>query len=246
LLSLWRDHLANTPGADAEDTAAIVTWPSRDTGGIATLLRRGFSPLEVIAARTTPRRPARTATASQGRADARMEPANNGNDVPRIRRAGPADIDAVVRLGLEVIRFDAQFGAVHERPDTVDALRLEAAGLLAGPAAWTWLAERDGEAIGMLSAQRPESANWIAPMVRLTPAAYLMLMFVQPGERGSGVGSALVDRFHRETGTAGVAVTLLHYEQLNPLSAPFWNSNGYRPLWTSWQATPARAAGAAR
>jgi hypothetical protein len=40
-----------------------------------------------------------------------------------------------------------------------------------------------------------------------------------------------------------VAVTLLHYEQLNPLSVPFWSRQGYRPLWTAWQATPASAFG---
>jgi hypothetical protein len=37
-----------------------------------------------------------------------------------------------------------------------------------------------------------------------------------------------------------VAVTLLHYEQTNPLSVPFWSQQGYRPLWTSWAARPAR------
>jgi GNAT superfamily N-acetyltransferase len=66
-------------------------------------------------------------------------------------------------------------------------------------------------------------------------------MFVRPGERGTGVGSALVDEFHREAEAVGVAVTLLHYEQLNPLSMPFWSRHGYRPLWTTWQAWPASA-----
>ena len=78
-------------------------------------------------------------------------------------------------------------------------------------------------------------------MVRLAPAAYLMLMFVEPAERGTGVGAALVDRFHREADAAGMAVILLHHAQLNPLSAPFWSRQGYRPLWTSYQALPARA-----
>jgi GNAT superfamily N-acetyltransferase len=78
-------------------------------------------------------------------------------------------------------------------------------------------------------------------MVGLAPAAYLMLMFVHPGERGSGTGGRLAAEFHREADAAGVAVTLLHYEQLNPLSAPFWSRHGYRPLWTTWQATPANA-----
>jgi len=38
-----------------------------------------------------------------------------------------------------------------------------------------------------------------------------------------------------------VRVTLLHYEQVNPLSAPFWSQQGYRPLWITWEARPARA-----
>jgi hypothetical protein len=39
--------------------------------------------------------------------------------------------------------------------------------------------------------------------------------------------------------TGGVDTTLLHYAQLNPLSAPFWNRMEYRPLWTGWEARPA-------
>jgi len=260
LLAQWRDHLAGVPAADGSDTAAIVTWASRDIGGVGTLLRHGLAPLNVIAARPTAR-PAGPANghaggSANGHADG---PANGHADGPaasangpgetagsasgglRIRRAGPADIDAVVRLGLEVIRFDAHFGGVIERPGTADALRREAAGLLAGPEPWTWLAERDGAAIGMLAAERPEAAGWIAPMARPEAVAYLMLMFVQPGERRGGIGAALAARMHREVEAAGVPVTLLHYEQANPLSAPFWGQQGYRPLWTSWQARPARA-----
>jgi GNAT superfamily N-acetyltransferase len=237
LLSRWRDHLAREPGADGEDTAAIVTWPSRDVDGVGALLRHGFAPLAVIAARTTnrpPGGPARRSGGGAGRGAGAARPDS------RIRRAGPADIDAVVRLGLEVIRFDAHFGGVTERPGTAAALRREAAGLLARPEPWTWLAERDGEAIGMLCAERPESAGWIAPMVRLSPVAYLLLMGVRPAERGSGVGAAMAAALNREIEAAGVAVTLLHYAQVNPLSAPFWSQQGYRPLWTAWEARPAR------
>jgi|GEM_PF-461775 GNAT superfamily N-acetyltransferase len=268
LLSLWRDHLDGVPGADGEDAAAIVTWPSRDIDGAATLLRHGLAPLAVIAARATGRHPAGPADAAPGGAEAAAgagqaagradrAAAGAGQDSPdagtgtgtgtgtaqpdlRIRRAGPADIDAVVRLGLEVIRFDAHFGSVTERPGTADALRREAAGLLAVPGTWIWLAERDDAAIGMLCAERPESAAWIAPMVRGAPVAYLLLMGVTPGHRGSGVGAAMVARLHREIEAAGVAVTLLHYAQINPLSAPFWSQQGYRPLWTAYEARPAR------
>jgi GNAT superfamily N-acetyltransferase len=246
ILAQWRDHLADTPGTDDDDSAAIVDWPSRDIDGVAALVRRGFSPMAVIAARATGRHPGGPADGPAARAygasahGAERAPAAAREGLT-IRRAGAADIDAVIRLGLEVIKFDAHFGNGGERPGTRDALRREAgASLLAGPEPWTWLAERDGEPVGLVAAQRPEAAGWIASMVRPAGAAYLMLGFTAPSERGSGVGADLVARLHRDVAAAGVPVTLLHYELLNPLSAPFWSQQGYRPLWTTWEARPAR------
>jgi GNAT superfamily N-acetyltransferase len=229
LLSLWREHLARLPCTASADTAAVVTWPSRDIEGVLTLLDHGLTPLNVIAART-----------ARGH---RAEQAALPDPQPglQLRRAGAADIDTVARLGLEVVRFDAHFGGVTERPGTADALRREAAEALGRQDPWTWLAERDGKPIGLLSAQRPESAAWIASMVRAAPVAYLELMAVLPGQRGGGIGAALTRELHREAEAAGVAAVLLHYSLLNPLSVPFWSQQGYRPLWTSWQAWPARA-----
>ncbi len=102
-----------------------------------------------------------------------------------------------------------------------------------------WLAERDGAPVGLLYAERPELAGWIAPMVAAAPAAYLELMEMLPGHRGRGVAAALTGELHRAADESGVAATLLHYEQVNPLSGPFWHQQGYRPLWTSWEARPA-------
>ena len=84
-----------------------------------------------------------------------------------------------------------------------------------------------------------EESGAIAPMVRAEPVAYVELMDVLPGERGGGVAGALVAQLHQAADDAGVAVTLLHYEQVNPLSGPFWSQQGYRPLWTTWEARPA-------
>jgi GNAT superfamily N-acetyltransferase len=235
LLAAWRDHLAGASGADGDDTAAVVTWASRDVGGVQALLRHGLVPISVVAARRTSSHAGRSADDA-----ARGGPAAAGRPDLRIRRAGLADIDTVVRLGLEVVRFDALCGGVIERPETAGALRREATGWLAEPESWIWLAERDGAAIGMLAAERPESAGWIAPMARPSPVAYLSLMFVSPAERGSGVGAALAGQLRGTVEAAGVPVTLLHYEQANPLSVPFWSQQGYRPLWTSWEARPAR------
>jgi GNAT superfamily N-acetyltransferase len=224
LLARWRDHLADVPDAAEADTAAVITWPTRDIDGARPLLRHGLAPRAVIAARTAGRRAGAAVPVSP--------------DV-RIRRAGPADLDAVVRLGMETIRYDAHFGTVVERPETPDALRHEAAHVLAARDPWVWLAERDGAPIGLLYAERPDFAGWIAPLVRAGPVAYLELMDMLPGERGRGVAAALVGLLHRAADESGVAVTLLHYEQVNPLSGPFWHQQGYRPLWTSWEARPA-------
>ena len=109
LLTAWRGHLDGLPGAAEEDTAAVLNWPSRDADGVATLLRQGLDPLEVIAARTAPRRPP---------AGPQAVIPNGGvlhlSDRTLIRRAGMADVDVVARLGVEVIRFDSRFGAVNE------------------------------------------------------------------------------------------------------------------------------------
>jgi GNAT superfamily N-acetyltransferase len=225
LLARWRDHLAAVPEAAGEDTAVVVTWPARDIDGPLALLRHGLAPRAVIAARPAGRRAAPGPPVEPG---------------VRIRPAGPANLDDVVRLGLETVRYDAHFGTVIERPETPAALRHEVAQVLAAPDPWVWLAGRDGDPFGLLYAERPELAGWIAPMVRAAPVAYLELMELLPGERGRGVAAALVSTLHRAADEGGAEVTLLHYEQVNPLSGPFWHQQGYRPLWTSWEARPAR------
>jgi hypothetical protein len=56
---------------------------------------------------------------------------------------------------------------------------------------------------------------------------------------GTLSGEALVRHLHAVLDARGVDTTLLHYAQLNPLSAPFWSRMGYRPLWTGWEVRPA-------
>ena len=143
LLGQWHDHLVGQPEAGAADSAAMVTWPARDVGGVNALLRRGMQALTVIA----------------------------------VRPAEPAE--------------------------------------------------------------PPRHSGWIAGMTRPGVTVYLQTMFVRPGVRGSGVGAALVRHVHGVLDARGVQTTLLHYALMNPLSAPFWNRMGYRPLWTGWEVRPA-------
>ena len=109
---LWRVHLAGVPGADDPDSAAIVTWPSRDIDGIA------YPAAPRVRAARRRRRAAQPAAGTAmppaiDRAEQRETPPLGVG----VRRAGQADLDTVVRLGLEVIRYDAHFGGVVERAE---------------------------------------------------------------------------------------------------------------------------------
>lgn len=232
LLRLWRVHLDTVPGVDDPDSAAVVMWPSRDIDGVRALLSHGLAPRSVVAARQASRGPDAPGSPAGG-ADRAPAPAHFG-----LSRAGLEDADAVVGLGLEVIRYDAHFGGVIERPSTAPALRAEMVTMLRVPAPWIWLARRDGNPVGVLIAE-PPPVHWIAPLCGVAPVAYNMLTFVSPADRGSGAARALVRTFHDAADEANLPVTLLHYEHPNPLSAPFWARHGYRPLWTSWEARPA-------
>jgi len=154
---------------------------------------------------------------------------------------GPDDLDAVTELEMGVIRFDAQFGAAILRPATEALIRDASRKALARRQDWVWVAERSGRLVGLVHVLPPDESAWIAGMTRPGTTAYLQSMFLGPDERGGGLGAALVRRAHDELDARGIAITLLHYAQLNPLSGPFWSRMGYRPLWTGFQSRPAVA-----
>lgn len=226
VLAQWRCSVTSQPDARSDDTAATVNWPARDVDGILPLLSHGMQPMAVIAARGGgPIRP--------------NSPAPSDGLV--IREAGPDDLAAVTEMEMGVIRYDAQFGTAIIRPATDVLVRADATTALAKSPSWTWLAERRGRPVGLLVIQPPAEAAWIAVMTSGAPAAYLQTLFVPQEERGTGVGARLVSRAHEALDAAGISVTILHYSQVNPLSGPFWNRMGYRPLWTTWEARPAAA-----
>jgi acetyltransferase (GNAT) family protein len=231
LITQWHDHLAELPQAAGPDAAAVVTWPSRDIAGVLTLVAHGLVPFDVIAVRDIA--PAATAgAAGSGPAAAAGL---------QLRQAGPADLDVVAEFNYAETQFDAYFGGVVDRPFALDALRTYLSTQLSEPDPWTWLAQRDGAVVGMLTAERPAATTWIAPLTSRSPISYLMSAFVRQTERGSGAGRLLTQQFHRASAAAGICTSLLHYEMFNPLSGHFWNQQGYRPLWSVFTATPARS-----
>jgi hypothetical protein len=156
LLARWRETLPERVG---EDSAATVMWPSRDTAAVPALIRHGLSPLVVIAARPA----------------GRAEPATVPPGVT-LRRAELADLADIVALRLATIRYDAQFGAVSERPATADRLREHAERFFTRDDPWSWVATRDGAVLGMVAVDQPPHADGLANHQHLDQAGVALTL----------------------------------------------------------------------
>jgi GNAT superfamily N-acetyltransferase len=220
LVSRWRDRIAAEPALTEPDSAAYLWVPSREPAVFPALARHGLAPYAVIAIRPAGR------------------PSPPAREVP-VRQAGPADLDVLADLALAQLRAETAYGGAFERPTAAEQIRADLGEVLATGQRWAWLAERDGAAVGVLTATPPPGSLWLAPFTDLRPVAYLSLAYVAPDTRGRGVGAALAATAHAAFDAADVTATLLHYALANPWSGPFWHRQGYRPLWTGWQASPA-------
>ncbi|HEX6755321.1 MAG TPA: GNAT family N-acetyltransferase [Mycobacteriales bacterium] len=226
LLTRWAEWMRKAGSEQAgPDSQTSVTWPSRDVDAARVFYAHGMMPSTTIAIRP------------RGRAVSAARPPSGVT----IRPATAADTDAVLALAAEEFRYDQGLSTAGERPGHEGLRRQEMAGRLGASAAWAWLAERDGVPVGVLAADRPEDALWVGPMTSSGPAAYVSLLSVEPGSRGGGIGAALAAAARRTFDDAACSASLLHYSTFNPLSAPFWARNGYRPLWTVWATEPASA-----
>jgi GNAT superfamily N-acetyltransferase len=220
LITQWRRSVPNLIPA-SQDSCATLSWPSRDAVVAPTLLAHGFNPCTILAARPTGR------------------PSGIRRDIATIRRANPDDAKRIAKLWLDLVYYDAHFGAVFLRDSTSECLYEETLAALSRSDPWIWVAELDGSAVGFLRLSAPQDVDWLQGYVTPRSAAYLNAAYVAPKMRGLSIGASLVARAHRLLDEQDVDVTLLHYSPANPLSTPFWNRMGYRPLWTTWRAQPA-------
>jgi GNAT superfamily N-acetyltransferase len=217
LLSSWATTVRARAG-DAE-SAAVLTWPSRDVALIPTFLAHGLAPRSVLAIRL----------AGQG-----LSP---GSTTPVVvRRATEADVDTVVAMELDLVRWNQVLGQMTERPNTAELIRAKHTG---DTRPWSWLAEVDGMPVALLTVLDPAHAPWASGLSSAGAAVYLSDLMVLPGWRGGGVGAALVQHVHSELDGADLNATLLRYLGMNPLAAPFWHRCGYRPLTADWEVRPA-------
>lgn len=220
LLSAWRDELADDDPTEIE-TAASITWPSRDTAAVPALYEHGFVPMAALAVRT------------------RTTPESPKPSQPvRLRSAGPADLDSAVALQMEELRFDEQFGVSTIRAETENAVRTRLRESLAAENGTRILAERGARQLGLVVLDLPPDTSWLGSMVKARRIGYIECLSVHADVRGQGIGRTLADAAHRRLHEAAVDSALLHYALANARSSTFWQAMGYRPLWYHWTARP--------
>lgn len=226
LLRAWR-QLMDKVGPPGEDSACVITWPSRDVEATRVLLTHGFQPLAVLAVR---------------RSNEPTAPPTRPPTGLTIRRATERDLDVAVSLALAELRYSAMVGNTIVRPDAEDIKRTTI-GYRIGQQDPIWLAERDGVPVGLAECWLTDSVADPRRRFPVPPGrwGYVNLVSVLPGARGGGVGQALMAWAHGELHRAGATGTYLYYNPPNPLSSVFWPRQGYRPLWTTWELRPAGA-----
>lgn len=227
LLREWRTRLSALD-LPADDSACVVSWPSRDAEVGRVLLDHGFVPLSVLAVRS-PLPPSVVPA----------PPSSVSGDLT-IRRAGPEDLEDCLHLAMTEQSYSALVGGAMLREQAAELKRnlLQARLALREP---IWLAELAGVAVGMFECGYSEVApgTWTSTRLRLGTWGYINCASVLPGARDRGVGRALADHAHAVFASTPTVGCYLYYNPPNPLSSVFWPRQGYRPLWTIWEARPA-------
>ncbi|MGW4488452.1 GNAT family N-acetyltransferase [Amycolatopsis sp. NPDC004368] len=234
---------AGPAGGDTRDAAdlRVATGAAGNANGTAA----AGNPHGIAAARNPDRTAGTTAGAgnpsSTAGADDDVAAADNAAAAGiTVRLAEPADFDTV--LALCAATFDYTGLVAHRRRDqTAELLAPALRRALDEPA--TWLAEADGKPVALAQCAWVDSSPGTEAAELLPPGlwAYVNNVVTSPGHRGAGIGRVLMDHVHRELLLPGTVGAYLYYNPMNPLSSVCWHRQGYRPLWTSWEAHPASA-----
>ncbi len=223
VLRALRAHLDRSP--PPADSVCTLTWPSRDADCVRPLLLHGLVPVLALGVRTTVDAVSRTTP-----------------NAVEVRPAEPDDAESVERLARQETEHSSLFSVSappngHTEDAVTDALHTP--GLI-------WVAERRDTAgnpvVGLIQLREVESDS--PEFEGLLPAGrwgQIVRISVRPDLRGRGVGRALSTTAHAAFARAGLRRGVVWYSPLNPRASVFWHRQGYRPLWTVWQCSPASA-----
>jgi GNAT superfamily N-acetyltransferase len=137
-------------------------------------------------------------------------------DTPLVRHAGPADLDALVRLLGQLFSIEADF-----RPDA-ERQRRGLTLLLAEPRrAAVLVAERGGAVVGMVTAQL------VVSTAEGGPSALVEDMVVDGAERGAGLGRSLLEAVEEWSRRRGATRLQLLADRENTPALRFYERLGW-------------------
>ncbi len=141
-----------------------------------------------------------------------------------LRVGGPDDLDAAVELSAALDRAQA-LGPSFSRVEGGDD-RADLAEALADPEVTHFLVERDGAPVAQcLTFALPHRRGAFPATVHLSAVS------VAEGERGRGLGAALVDHALAAARAAGFAYAETNWRVTNRAAARFWVARGFTPTY---------------
>lgn len=147
----------------------------------------------------------------------------------RVRSAGPPDLDTVVALRIALLREHADNPVYRRlRPDAPSRARPLFAAQLESRHETTFLAEREGAAVGILRCVEAQGS----PLLYPSSYAYVSSVYVVPDARRQGVLRALMGAAIRWCGERGLTEVRLHNAPENPLSSAAWDALGFEVVET--------------
>lgn len=145
-----------------------------------------------------------------------------------VRRAGPADLETTMALGAVLPEHQEQSPVFGIGSITTDEDRAEVADELADSAVATFIAEREGQPLGLLIMAPAEKSSMHSGLSRPARAALLSFAATLPEARGSGAGLALTSAGLDWARENGYPVVLTDWRETNLLSSRFWPARGFR------------------
>jgi ribosomal protein S18 acetylase RimI-like enzyme len=144
-----------------------------------------------------------------------------------IRRAGPADVDAVqpvARLIADANVASPVFAYVGE--DFYDEIRPSTAELIEDESIDYWIAESADEIVGF-TATRPVPHNEDS-MLKPAGSVELIVAATSPNLRGTGIGGALCRHALAAAAERGFEVCVTDWRAANVTASVFWPHRGFR------------------
>jgi ribosomal protein S18 acetylase RimI-like enzyme len=147
-----------------------------------------------------------------------------------IRPRSPADLDAIVTLALETLRWHAEQWTDLRPPPTAESLRSSYAQVSEDDGGYFHLAECDGAVVGFLSARvtpQPEGG-----MERHDgPVVWISDVVVTVRARRAGVASQLMTHLETWAQERGAATITLHVHAGNEAALALYQRLGYQEAW---------------